>query len=60
MPSIWRQESPKFWVRSVLIHDYMGVDLEAVWQFTQQNIPGLKKDIQDILMESENNEQFKF
>ena len=26
----------------VLIHDYMGVDIEAVWEFTQKDLPGLK------------------
>ena len=40
-------------MRDVLIHDYMGVDLEAVWQVTQQNIPKLEAQIQDILKEEE-------
>lgn len=44
-------------LRDVLIHDYMGVDLEAVWQVTQQNIPGLKQGIQNILSELEDDEQ---
>ena len=43
-------------LRDVLIHDYMGVDLEAVWQVTQQNIGGLKKQIEDILRQLENKE----
>lgn len=29
-------------LRDVLIHDYMGVDLAAVWEMTQKNLPGLK------------------
>lgn len=36
-------------LRDVLIHNYMGVDLDAVWEITQRNLPQLKKQIQDIL-----------
>lgn len=36
-------------LRDVLIHDYMGVDLEAVWQVTQKNIPPFKEDLRKIL-----------
>jgi len=38
-------------LRDVLIHDYMGVDLGAVWEVTQKNMPILKRHIQDILKE---------
>jgi len=34
----------------------MGVDLEAVWQVTQKNIPELQKQIQDILQKLEDKE----
>lgn len=36
-------------LRDVLIHDYMGVDVIAVWQVTQNDIPPLKTAIQTIL-----------
>lgn len=36
-------------LRDVLIHDYMGVDIDAVWQVTQRDIPELKKYIRKIL-----------
>lgn len=36
-------------LRDVLIHDYMGVDLTAVWEITQQHLPELKINIQKIL-----------
>jgi len=36
-------------LRDVLIHAYMGIDLAAVWEITQQSIPALKKSVQAIL-----------
>lgn len=36
-------------LRDVLIHDYMGVDLPAVWEITQRDLPGLKQHVQAIL-----------
>jgi uncharacterized protein with HEPN domain len=41
-------------LRDVLIHDYMGVDLAAVWEITQRDLPVLKKHVEVILSESEN------
>ena len=41
-------------LRDVLIHDYMGVDLEAVWEITQRQLPELKRTIQIILKTDEN------
>ena len=35
-------------MRDVLIHDYMGVDLEAVWQVTQHNLPQLRRAIEEL------------
>jgi uncharacterized protein with HEPN domain len=40
-------------LRDVLTHDYMGVDLEAVWQVTQQNVPELEEKVYGILAEVE-------
>lgn len=36
-------------LRDILIHNYMGVDLSAVWEVTQKNLPELKIQIQKIL-----------
>ncbi len=36
-------------LRDVLIHDYEGVDIRAVWQIIIINIPELKKQIQTII-----------
>lgn len=40
-------------MRDVLIHDYMGVDLEAVWEVTQQNLGDLDAKIVNILKDLE-------
>ena len=40
-------------MRDVLIHGYMGVDVNAVWEITQKNLPFLKTRIEAILTELE-------
>lgn len=40
-------------LRDVLIHNYMGVDLNAVWEVTQASIPTLKTRVEFILRKSE-------
>jgi uncharacterized protein with HEPN domain len=40
-------------LRDVLIHDYFGVDVMAVWEVTQRDLPTLKRQIQQILDEEE-------
>jgi uncharacterized protein with HEPN domain len=35
--------------RNVLIHDYFGIDLEAVWDTIRNNIPSLKNNITKVL-----------
>lgn len=36
-------------MRDVLIHDYMGVDLNAVWEVTQNHIPQLRQAVEELL-----------
>jgi uncharacterized protein with HEPN domain len=36
-------------MRDVLIHDYLGVDIAAVWEVTQQDLPEPKRKVGDIL-----------
>lgn len=36
-------------MRDVLIHDYMGVDLEAVWLVTQQHLAPLRQAVEELL-----------
>jgi uncharacterized protein with HEPN domain len=38
-------------LRDVLIHDYMGVRLAAVWKIAQTDLPEFKKQIASILKE---------
>jgi uncharacterized protein with HEPN domain len=38
-------------LRDVLIHDYMGVDLEAVWDIVRNRIPELKSQVAAALGE---------
>ena len=35
--------------RDVLIHDYMGTDLNEVWRIVEQELPDLKRKLQEIL-----------
>lgn len=37
--------------RNVLVHDYLGIDMERVWQITQRDIPQLKQAILTMLDE---------
>jgi uncharacterized protein with HEPN domain len=39
-------------LRDVLIHQYMGVDIEAVWRVTQQDLPPLRQAVEDLLERS--------
>ncbi|MFH1452895.1 MAG: DUF86 domain-containing protein [Armatimonadota bacterium] len=38
-------------MRDKLIHDYFGVDTDAVWDTVEQDIPVFKKEVEDILKE---------
>jgi len=36
-------------MRDKLIHDYFGVDLDAVWDTIKRDIPALKEKLREIL-----------
>ncbi|HEY0514832.1 MAG TPA: DUF86 domain-containing protein [Thermoanaerobaculia bacterium] len=38
-------------MRDVLIHNYMGVDLEAVWEVTQNDLPQLRQAVEELVGE---------
>ena len=35
--------------RNVLVHDYLGIDVERIWEITQRDVPPLKKSIMRML-----------
>ena len=35
--------------RNVLVHDYLGVDLERIWEVTQRDVPELQKTVSWML-----------
>jgi len=38
-------------MRNILVHDYFGVDLEAVWNAVENDIPALKAQIKRMMQE---------
>jgi uncharacterized protein with HEPN domain len=38
-------------LRDVLVHNYMGVDLNRVWVITQETVPELKRTVETLLAE---------
>lgn len=36
-------------MRDVLIHNYMGVDLDAVWKVTEVDLPRLRRAVEELL-----------
>ena len=35
--------------RNVLVHDYLGIDIERIWEITQHEVPQLKQVIRSML-----------
>ena len=35
--------------RNILVHDYLGIDLETIWDITQRDVPELKRAVETIL-----------
>ncbi len=51
-PNVEWKETISF--RNVLIHDYFGIDVEAVWDTIQRNLLSLKTHINEILKNEDN------
>ena len=41
-------------LRNILVHDYLGIDMERVWEITQRDVPNLKQAISAMLRERDN------
>jgi uncharacterized protein with HEPN domain len=39
--------------RNLLVHDYLGIDMERVWEIVQRDVPALKRAASELLQESE-------
>lgn len=37
--------------RNILVHDYLGIDMERIWEITQRDVPELKRTIAEIVGE---------
>ena len=35
--------------RNVIVHDYLGVSLERIWDIVENDLPGLKQNITEVL-----------
>jgi len=49
-----RRESGIDWLkitgfRNVLVHDYLGIDIERVWNILEKDLPVLKKAVQRMM-----------
>lgn len=40
-------------IRDKLVHDYMGVDMDAIWDTVERDIPQLKKRIKGVIEREE-------
>jgi uncharacterized protein with HEPN domain len=38
--------------RNVLVHNYLGIDLETVWRVVREEVPVLKAQVKTMIMES--------
>ncbi len=36
-------------MRHILVHDYFGIDTAVVWDVVEQDLPGLKRQIESLL-----------
>ena len=46
-------------MRDKMIHEYFGVNLQLVWDVVRQELPGLRREVEDILSSTEGREAEK-
>jgi uncharacterized protein with HEPN domain len=44
----WRRISA---FRNILVHNYLGIDLEVIWRIVEEDVPRLKQAVQSMLEE---------
>jgi uncharacterized protein with HEPN domain len=37
--------------RNVVVHDYLGIDLDITWKIVKQDLPALRKAVREMLAE---------
>ena len=42
--------------RNILVHDYLGIDMERIWEIIQRDLPPLKRAVSEILADSQHPE----
>ena len=42
--------------RNVIVHDYLGIDLNQIWDIVEKNLPVLKGQMEEILQSLEHAE----
>ena len=45
-------------MRDKLIHDYLGVDMDAVWETVEGDIPLLKNKLKDLIKRAKHHEKY--
>lgn len=59
MPAIVRDRAPEIpWnkivgMRNILVHQYFGIDREAVWSVVEKDLPQLRPQVEDLLAKLE-------
>jgi len=57
IPPAWKTSRPEVdWAglsafRNVVVHDYLGIDLEEIWEIVEKDLPALKSKVEELARE---------